>query len=250
MDYLKKHWNILKHSFNVDYLTWKLLLIDLGFIFTLILSYSILYALWIKNLFSLQNIIDVAQTGQVLDVMPGLSITQLWDKLIFNLILIGVLAVLIYIILISIYGAISHKFISKKEFSLKLLLNFLCVNTILTVVYVSLIISIYYLSNEIKLIAWSIVIFTLLYFYALLIFYLVTKNDKLSKIFMHGLKSMIKLHYTLIPMILSIILFSVYLTIIYFLSFGNTVILALLGIVGLFYILVWTKRYLHHVIHD
>jgi len=44
------------------------------------------------------------------------------------------------------------------------------------------------------LIAWGILIFTLLYVYALLIFYLVTKEGKLSIILVHGFKSMILLH--------------------------------------------------------
>jgi hypothetical protein len=250
MDYLKEHWNLLKHSFDIDSLTWKLLLTDIGFIFSLLLSYTLLYLFWAKNLLSLQNILEIAQTGQILGSTPGVSIVQLWNRVILNIVLVLVFTIIIYVLLISLYGALSHKFLSKKDFTIKLLLNFLSVNSILTVVYLLLLISVFCLSKNIKLAVWGIIVFTLLYLYALLIFYLVTKDDKLTKIFVHGFKSMVKLHYTLVPIILFIILMSLFSFIISIVSFGNTIVLTVLALIAFFYLITWIRKYLHHVIHD
>ncbi len=250
MNYLQKHWEILKNSFKLDDLTWKLPLIDIGFVLSLFVFYALILFLWVRTYLSFENLVAIAQSGQALAYTSGTSITQLWIKSIWMIILIFVLIVLAYVLLLSLYGALSHKFLSKKTFTSKLFINFLCVNAILTLLYIVFVVSIFTLSSNIKLIAWGMIIFTLLYIYALLIFYLVTKEDKLAKIFVHGFKSMIKLNHTLVPIVLSIILFAIVSIVIYLISFWSTILMTILAFLLLFYLITWVKKYLHHIVHE
>jgi hypothetical protein len=249
-NYFTRHWNILKNSFKLDSTTLKLILIDFGFILTLIFSYFLLYALWLRNLLTVSGLLNVVYSGQLSAALPGENALKIWNTFVFNVILLFILILLLYVIILSVYSAVSHNAITKNRLTLRLILNFLAVYSILTIIYLLFTISVFYLSKNIMMITWSVIIFTLIYLYFLLIFYLVTKEGKLSQIFNHGLRSSIKLHNTLLPILLAIILFGI-LTLLIQLVFGKILlILTLLVIISLLYTSTWIKRYLHHVIHS
>lgn len=247
--YFRKHWIILKNNFKLDDVTIKLILTDIGFILTLMLSYVLVYMLWARSVFSLSSLLDTI-SAQIPDSALGVETINLWHTFITNVILFAIVVIILYAVLISIYSAVSHKIITKNKFSAGLFLNFIYVYMILTLVYLLLLISIFYLSNNIMLIAWGILIFTLLYVYALLIFYLVTKEGKLSIILVHGFKSMILLHNTLPPIILSILIWIIFTIVVHFI-FGKLLIVTIsLVLFSILYLATWVKRYLYHIIHS
>lgn len=248
MTYLDKHWKIFLKSFELDKLAFKLLATDIVFILTLVISYAILYMFWLKNLLSVSSIFNIT-SGDTL-ALSKIDITGLWHLFIIKIILILFVGVILYIVLISVYSALSHTFMNRKNFTLKLLLNFIGIYTILTVLWILLSIIIFNLSNNIVEIAWAIIIFTLLYLYALLIFYLVTNDGKFTKILHHGLKCMIQLHHTLIPILLGFVLMLLT-SIIIGLLLGKFLVLS--GVIALLiflYLLTWFRKYLYHVIHE
>lgn len=250
MIYIKKHWAIFKKSFNLDLLLVKLCITDIIFMISLIFSYYLVYFFWIKNVLSITNILSVTQSNILPENISGTALLNSWNTFIFNLVLLIILIVLIYVVLLSIYGAVSHKFITNNKFSSKLFLNFFYIYGILTSIYLLIIISIFYLSTDVWLIAWSIFILTIIYMYFLLIFYLVINDAKLSKIFHKGFTSLIKLHHTLMPIIVFFILFTL-VFLVMALIFGKLIILfVILSLLFILYLINCLKRYLHQIIHS
>ena len=249
-NYFVKHWNILKKSFKLDDVIYKLILTDIGFIITLLISYTMVYFLWVRTLLSVPNLLSMFSTGQVPRTVPGEELIRSWNIFVTNLMLILVLIVILYILILSIYGAISHVFMTKNKFSIKLFLNFIYIYLILTLLYALFLIAIFYLSKDIWLSACGVILFTVLYIYSLLIFYLVINGGPLSKVISHGLRSMIRLHHTLVPIILSIIIWLILVVIIQLLFAKLLVVSVPLITLSMIYTLSWTKKYLHHVIHS
>jgi hypothetical protein len=248
MLYIQKHWKIFLKSFNIDMLALKLLATDILFIFTLVLSYSLLYLFWLKNVFSVATLLGIS--NGVVPAASNMDISALWHSFIIKVLLILLLGVLIYLVLISLYSAFSHTFINRKKFTLKLFLNFLSIYSILTFLYILVSVIIFNISNNIIAIAWGVIILTLLYVYALLIFYLVINDGTFSKILHHGWKSMIRLHDTLLPLAIGLILIMIT-SIIIELLFGNFIIVsAILAMLVFLYLTTWLKKYLHHIIHE
>jgi len=248
-NYWSKHWNIFKRSLRFDSTLLKLIFTDIGFIITLFLSYVLIYFFWIKNMLSvsyLMNILDTAQTSAV----SSSEVMNAWNHFITTVIFIVLLIILLYIILLSIYSALSHIFITKNKLGAKLFLNFIYIYAILTLIYFLLVLSIFYLSNNILLIAWGVLILTIIYLYSLLIFYLVTNDGNISKIFSHGFKSIIKFHNRLPPILLTSIMFAILLPILNIIFGWNYLIFFLAITILLLYLLNWMKKYLHHIIHS
>jgi hypothetical protein len=247
--YFLKHWNILKNSFVIDGTILKLICIDLGFIFTILLSYMLLYALWLRNTSAVSNLLNMIYSGQLTDV-AGYNLPKIWHQFLINTILLFVLIILIYILLLSVYGALSHTIITKNRFNWRLILNFICVYSGLTGIYLFFLIAMFFLSKNIMLLTWGLIIFTFLYLYLLLIFYLVTKEGKFGQILVHGFKSALKLHNTLPPMILALLILSILTVLIQVLFGGLSILITLLVLVSLLYISAWIKRYMHKIIHS
>jgi hypothetical protein len=248
MKYVDKHWKTFLNSFRLDALAFKLLVTDILFILTVILTYGILYAFWMKNVLSVSAILGV-ENGDV-PAVSNIDILGMWNIFIAKTLFILILCVLLYILLISLYSAFSHTFINRKDFTLRLFLNFLCIYAILTLLYFIMIAMIYSLSSDTMFIAWSVIILTMIYLYSLLIFYLVTNDGKIMKIVRHGLKDMAKLHYTLPPLVLGLLLLTL-ISIVIGLLLGNLLLLsATLALLTFLYLATWLKKYLHHIIRE
>jgi len=248
-NYFFKHWNILKKSFNFDSVLFKLMLIDIGFIVSLFLSYVLVYFLWIRNILTVSYLVNILNTPQISDV-PASEIVSAWNHFVTAATLILLLVLLLYMIVLSIYSALSHMSMTKNKFSARLFLNFICTYTIFTLIYLLILLSIFYFSKNILLAAWCLILITILYLYTLFIFYLVTKDGKLSQIFSHGFSSMIRLHHTLPPIVLALIMFLAFLSIV-LLIFGNwPFIVFMLLLLIMIYLSNWMKKYLHQIIHS
>jgi hypothetical protein len=251
--YAHTHWTSIKNSFEFDSITLKLILLDVSLIFTLMLSYVLIYFLWVKNLFSVSNILSLINSGSLPDPNTGISSSDLlnsWNNFIFNVILIIVVAVLLYIIIISIYSALGHKILTRNKFSLKLFLNFLASYALWTLIYILSILLLFHISTDIIFIAWIIISITLLYLYALLIFYITTSGNNLSGVLLKGLKSMLKLHHAVPVLLCTLILFSVIGGIMAFVFQKIPVISVILIFVIVLYSNSWIKRYMHQVLHS
>ena len=161
-----------------------------------------------------------------------------------------ILVLLLYMVFLSIYSALSHMSITKNKFSTKLFLNFIYVYTIFTVIYLLLMLAIFYISKDIVLAAWCVILFTILYLYILLIFYLVTKDGNLSQIFSHGFKSMMKLHHTLPPIALALVMFLILISIVMLIFSSIPLIVFILFLLIIIYLSNWMKKYLHQIIHS
>jgi len=248
MTYVNKHWKIFWKSFKLDELALKLFVTDIVFILTLAVSYGILYLFWLKNLLSVSAIFGIS-SGDTL-ALSNIDMTGLWHSFIIKIILILFVGVILYLILISLYSAFSHTYINHKKFTLKLLLNFLGIYAILTALFILLSTTIFNLSNNIIEIAWAIIVLMLLYIYALLIFYLVTNDGKFTKILHHGWKSMIRLHDTILPLLLGFVLMILTLIIIGLLIGKLVVLSGLIALIVFLYLTTWLKKYLYHIIHE
>jgi hypothetical protein len=248
MAYLEKHWKTFLRSFKLDALAFKLLVTDMLFILTLMLAYSVLYAFWMRNLLGISALLGIESGG--MPAASSINTLKVWNAFAIKTIIILVVSILLYILLISLYSAFSHTFINRKNFTLKLFLNFISIYSLSTLLYLTLITIMFFISQNIILIAWCILIITMIYLYMLLIFYLVTNDGKFLKIVRHGLKSMIRLHDTLIPLVLGFILMTLA-TIVIELLFGKFLALSvILLLLAFLYLATWLKKYLHHVIHE
>lgn len=245
--YAERHWKMFVRSMKLDALMFKLFITDILFILTLTLSYIVLYAFWVKNIVSISSILGIDEN---VPAISNMDILGLWNAFITKVIIILILGLLLYILWISIYSAFSHTFINKKDFTFKLFLNFLGIYASLTLIYMLLVALMFFLSQNIMFIAWSIIILTMLYLYSLLIFYLVTNGGNFTKILHHGLKSMIRLHDTLLPLLLGFLLMTAGMLILGLLLKGMPILLSICALMIFLYLVTWLKRYMHGIIHE
>jgi len=249
MKYIDKHWKILKKSFKADFVALKLALLDIGFLLTLVLSYTLIYFLFVRSYLSISNILDIANGGKIPPSMSGMNMTVLWNTFVADVIIIIVLAVLLYVLILSVYGTISHLCLTNNKFKMNILINFIYIYALFTLVYLLLMVLVFVVSKNIMTAAWITLIMTLVYAYIMLVFYLVIKDDHLYKILKHGFKSMIRIHDTIVPIVLSMIMLSV-LSIIFTLLFSQFILLlGILLYISTIAVMIWLRRYMHELIH-
>ncbi|MGV8171225.1 MAG: hypothetical protein ACP5OA_00855 [Candidatus Woesearchaeota archaeon] len=250
MKYFDKHWKAFLRSFRIDALLLKLFLIDIFSILTLAVSLIVLYALWIKNssyMYPIFNIRDIESL-----IASGIDISSLWNTFIMNVIFMILAGIVLSIFILSIYSSISNMLMNRKRFTWKLFSNFLSIYSILTSGYISLMLLLFMIftkSRNLMLIVWSMIILTILFLYFLLIFYLVINDGKWSKIWALSLKKMIRLHDTLLPVLLGVLILLIGVTIIGWI-FGSILISGILMLVLILYIFTWLKKYLHHIFYN
>lgn len=249
MNYLQKHLRILKNSFKVDMTFFKLGLIDLGFVLTLILSYMLIYFFYVKDYLSISNLLSIANNGRTPPSMSGMDMNILWNTFVANSIVIILVTLILYVIILSIYGTISHLCLTNNKFKRNILINFIYIYALFTLIYILLSILIFFMITNIMTAAWIIFVLTIIYLYAMMIFYLVIKDDKIGKIFRHGFKSMIKIHDTIIPIIISIIALSIICFIIVLLFNQFVMFAGILIYLSFIIVLIWFRRYMHVLIH-
>jgi len=245
--YFDKHWRAFLRSFRLDVLTFKLFITDILFILTIILAYDIVYAFWIKNVVSISSILGIEEG--VVPAVSTIDIAGAVQSFLTTLIIIAIVIVIIYVFLISLYGAISHTFMNDKRLTLKLFLNFLSIYSLMTLSYILLTIMIFILSQNVWLIAGMVIFLTAAYIYSMLIFYLVISDKKFKQVIRHGFKSIIRVHDTLIPIFLGTLFLVISFTVIVLLL-GDMVLSAVLILLSALYVLTWTRRYMHRMIHE
>jgi len=247
-NYVSKHWSIFKKSFNFDSVLFRLLLLDVGFILILFLSYLLVYFLWIKNTLILSNIVSILNTMQA-STVPTSEIIISWHHLLLSVILMLLLILVLYILLLSIYTVLSYVIMTKKRFSLKVFLNSILIYLMFTVVYLLILLLVFYLFKNVWLAAWSVILITLLYLYTLLIFYLVIDDNGLLKVFGLGFRNMIKLYDTLPPILFALIMFLIIIAIITLIFGSIPLVVFLIVLLAIVYLSNWMKKYLHQITH-
>ena len=209
MSYISKHWKLLKNSFMIDSMALKLAALDAGMILTVMISYIFVYYMFLRSYLSISNIIYVANTGKVPSSIGGMDMTVLWNTFVANVIIATLITLVLYVLILSFYGIISHNILTNNRFKFNTLANFIYIYSLFTLIYVLLSILIFSTVKSIIAASWLIIILTLVYLYAMLIFYLVIKDDKIPKILSHGFRAMAKLHDTLVPIMLAIIMLAI-----------------------------------------
>ena len=247
-NYVSKHWSIFKKSFNFDSVLFRLLLLDVGFILILFLSYLLVYFLWIKNTLILSNIVSILNTMQA-STVPTSEIIISWHHLLLSVILMLLLILVLYILLLSIYTVLSYVIMTKKRFSLKVFLNSILIYLMFTVVYLLILLLVFYLFKNVWLAAWSVILITLLYLYTLLIFYLVIDDNGLLKVFGLGFRNMIKLYDTLPPILFALIMFLIIIAIITLIFGSIPLVVFLIVLLAIVYLSNRMKKYLHQITH-
>jgi hypothetical protein len=79
-------------------------------------------------------------------------------------------------------------------------------------------------------------------------FYLMVNDGKWSRVWGRSLKKMIRLHDTLLPLILGALLLFIGVTIIGWV-FSGIIISGILLSLLILYMFTWLKKYLHHILH-
>ena len=247
--YALKHWKQLRNSVKLDSTMFKLLLIDIGFFVTILLSYVLIYYYYIRNYLTINNLLAVANVASP-PSMSGVDVVAVWNNFLFNMILMVILAVLIYISIISIYSALSHFVLTHNKFNLKLIKNFVVIYSILTLIYLSLIVLVFSSINNVMTSAIIMIILSIIYSYFMLIDYLTINDSGISKNIIKGLKHIIRLHHKILPLLTYIISASILLSIalILFKNYLGICIIAIYLSISISF--VWLRRYLHGIIHE